>query len=359
MVPSGGKIVVVLPEAYNEVAGTNLPCVPTYGFDGSDATCTINDDGNIELEDAFPTVDFLVIFTVELSNPSYSTTFFLEIYSFNPDGSMLEAGGRTTFKVMTEPGILSASVTNIGESDVVADYTDISVSFTARNPVDADGYFTFSMAKWNSGTQTVGLETSQMMYDPTMFQSERQGYNVPCTAFDSVNGSHDNIVCTFKVAAVTYVEDIGSARDILKIEGLANVIESGTDFSVLTSGNRFRNPPSTSVIKTYEASSHSQDNSKIDQKNIGITYKINTAATLASNEVTIRSATGEINMEQQFDFVINMPLPLPVGAVVKITVPPTVSIWSEGSSGNIILNSATGKGSIYAVPRVQVTDPIN
>ena len=43
---------------------------------------------------------------------------------------------------------------------MVGEYTDVQISFEARNPVAVDGYFVFSMAKWNSGTQTVGLETS-------------------------------------------------------------------------------------------------------------------------------------------------------------------------------------------------------
>ena len=114
-----------------------------------------------------------MIFTVELTNPSYASTFFLMVFTYDADrgpdhnnldggttsGSLLEASGVSTFKVTTEPGILSASVTNLGD-DTVGEYTDISVSFTVRNPVAADGYFLFSMAKWNAGTQTVGLETS-------------------------------------------------------------------------------------------------------------------------------------------------------------------------------------------------------
>jgi hypothetical protein len=120
MVPADGKIVVVLPrEGFNQVAGTDLPCAPTYGFDGSEASCTINEDGNIELTDALPTVDFLVIFTVELTNPSYASTFFLLVYTHD-SATQIEASGSSTFKVTTEPGILSAGITNLG-SDAVAD----------------------------------------------------------------------------------------------------------------------------------------------------------------------------------------------------------------------------------------------
>ena len=120
------------------------------------------------------------------------------------------------------------------------------------------------MAKWNSGTQTVGLEKSQMEYDATGFDADHQGYAVECSATDSTGVEHKNIACIFKVAPVTSVEEIASVRDSLKVTGLAADIDSGTVFTVRTSENRFRNPPSTTAITTYEASSHSNGGSTID-----------------------------------------------------------------------------------------------
>ena len=89
---------------------------------------------------------------------------------------------------------------------MVGEYTDVQISFEARNPVAVDGYFVFSMAKWNSGTQTVGLETSQITYDPNDFSNIHQGYKIDCNGFDSSGLVHDNIACIFKVAAVSNVE---------------------------------------------------------------------------------------------------------------------------------------------------------
>ena len=96
-----------------------------------------------------------------------------------------------------------------------------------------------------------------MKYDSTSFDTSYQGFGVDCSADDSAGVRHSNIVCIFKVAAVTSVEEIASARDQLMITGLAEDIASGTVFTVRTSDSRFRNPPSTSTIDTYEASSHS------------------------------------------------------------------------------------------------------
>ena len=163
---------------------------------------------------------------------------------------------------------------------------------------------------------------------------------------------HSNIVCVFKVSPVTSVEEIASARDALMITGLAEDITSGTVFSVRTSNSRFRNPPSTSSIDTYEASSHSKDSSFVDSQKFGISYKVGTASIITADKVTIRSATGEINEEQQFDFTILMPLPLPVGAVVRITIPTSVSIYSDDARTQLILNAATGYSPIYTVPQV-------
>lgn len=54
-----------------------------------------------------------------------------------------------------------------------------------------------------------------------------------------------------------------------------------------------------------------------------------------------------------------MPLPLPVGAVVQITIPTSVSIYSDAARTQLILNAATGYTPIYTVPQVQVIDTTN
>ena len=52
-------------------------------------------------------------------------------------------------------------------------------------------------------------------------------------------------------------------------------------------------------------------------------------------------------------------MPLPVGAIVKIQVPTTVSIFSDDARTQLILNAATGYKPIYQVPQVTVTDRTN
>lgn len=90
----------------------------------------------------------------------------------------------------------------------------------------------------------------------------------------------------------------------------------------------------------------------IDQQTSDITYKVNTAKTVTADNVTIRAPTGEINQQQQFDFTILTPLPLPVGAVVEITIPTEVSIYADDARTDKILNGAAGYTPIYSVPTV-------
>lgn len=95
---------------------------------------------------------------------------------------------------------MTASITNLG-SEVVAEYTDIEVSFTVTNEVADTGYFEFMMAKWNAGTQTVGRETSTMIYTVTDFNVSLQGYDVPCSST-----SHPSLSCAFKPQSVSTKE---------------------------------------------------------------------------------------------------------------------------------------------------------
>ena len=75
----------------------------------------------------------------------------------------MEASGTTSFTYTTSAGDLDVSIATAG-SDVVGEYTNIEISMTASNPVEQTGYFMFNMLKWNSGTQTLGLETSMLTY---------------------------------------------------------------------------------------------------------------------------------------------------------------------------------------------------
>ena len=43
-----------------------------------------------------------------------------------------------------------------------------------------------------------------------------------------------------------------------------------------------------------------------------------------------------------FDFTVTAPVPLPVGAVVQLTVPPEISIYSDAGRTQLILRSGAG-----------------
>ncbi len=59
---------------------------------------------------------------------------------------------------------MSCSLTNLG-SEQVAELTDVSVLCIVTNEVEVNGYFEIGIAKWNSGTETIGLEKTVIQYD--------------------------------------------------------------------------------------------------------------------------------------------------------------------------------------------------
>jgi hypothetical protein len=65
---------------------------------------------------------------------------------------------------------------------------------------------------------------------------------------------------------------------------------------------------------------------------------------------------GEINVFDQYTFTIQLPLPMPVGAAIEMTIPQTISIFSDAERRNLILNSIIGNPPLYSVPDVTVVD---
>lgn len=61
-------------------------------------------------------------------------------------------------------------------------------------------------------------------------------------------------------------------------------------------------------------------------------------------------------MLDQFTFTIQLPLPMPVGAAIEMTIPPTINIFSDAERRNLILNSVIGNPPLYSVPVVTVVD---
>ena len=105
--------------------------------------CTVLADGlTVEIL-GLTSTDFLLIFKLSgISNPSYQRQWPIQIVSYTRTGEIIEASGLTNFIYRSMPGQMFTTVTNVpGGSDVVAEYTDISVSFTVTNAMDQNGYF--------------------------------------------------------------------------------------------------------------------------------------------------------------------------------------------------------------------------
>jgi hypothetical protein len=122
--------------AFGLTPGATLPCTATYGFSGT-AVCTVDTTGNvIEMTGAFISTDYLLILTIQgIVNPPYEKNFSIFVASYTSANALIEQSGFTNFSFRTEPGKLTCTITNLG-SDIVAEYTDISVSFTVTNEVE-------------------------------------------------------------------------------------------------------------------------------------------------------------------------------------------------------------------------------
>ena len=75
-IPSTGKLSISFHPDFNLTPNEVISCTATYGFTGS-AACAVDATGTfIELQGAFPTTDFLLIFDLQgIVNPSYESTF--------------------------------------------------------------------------------------------------------------------------------------------------------------------------------------------------------------------------------------------------------------------------------------------
>ena len=236
---------------------------------------------------------------------------------------------------------------------MVAEYTDISVAFTLTNEVPSNGILELGLAKWNQGTQTIGLESSSISYTIPDDEIGANLYNIPCSAT-----SGDLISCSFEVAPVTTIEGISTSRDLLKVSGFTSALAAGTTFTFQTTGSRFRNPPTTKTISSYTARTMDASGNEIDSYSTKIVYEnqVTEAALMLSDQVTIRATTGEINQEQVYTFTVTLPIPLPVGAEIELVIPTEVSIYSDDARSNLILLSAQGQGNLFSSPRVEILD---
>lgn len=193
-IPDGGKLQIAF---YNQnfafTDGANYSCLTTYGFQaGAVPACTaVSQNSNdlfgtsyIELTNAFPTEDVLLIFTVQgIINPAYQLGNSFRIRTFDAAGDEISASGASTFYFQTEPGVLTATIATVsGSSDVVAELSDISVSIVVTNEVPQTGLFEILMPKWNSGTQRTSLVRSMINTDEIPYSFPDNGYVVPCTA---------------------------------------------------------------------------------------------------------------------------------------------------------------------------------
>lgn len=155
---------------------------------------------------------------------------------------------------------------------------------------------------------------------------------------------------------MTNPSQIATVKDELKISNFDYRINAGAAVTIQIKDKRFRNPPSTAPIRTFQGQSKRLDKSLIDQQVEGIVYKVNTPFLLGSDAISIQTSSGEINVLDTYTFTITLPLPMPVGSSIEITVPSTISIFSDIERRNLVLNNVIGSPPFYSLPEVTVLD---
>ena len=62
--------------------------------------------------------------------------------------------------------------------------------------------------------------------------------------------------------------------------------------------------------------------------------------------------TSKINTLTQYDFTINLSMPLPVGTTIRLQIPTQIQIVT--SDGSVLVNSALGQSPLYNVIQIAV-----
>ena len=160
-IPAGGYLKMILDADYGLPAGQTVSCTGDYGF-AQFGPCRVDSDGRTVLVEGLESRDFLLIVSLSgVPTPGYVNRWAVFVSSYQASGGLIDASGSTSFTFRTTPGDLSCTLQNLG-SDVVADYTNISVLCIVSNEVEATGSFTMGLPKWNSGTPEIGLERSMI-----------------------------------------------------------------------------------------------------------------------------------------------------------------------------------------------------
>jgi len=157
---------LIFPSNYGLTASSTIACSANYGFELFGG-CSVDSDGKTISVTNIKSVDFLLILQIDnIKTPSYVNLWSVLIYSYDNNGVLIpgERSGSSMFGFSTTPGDLSCTLNNLG-SDIVADYTDVSVQCIVANEVELTGSFILGLPKWNAGTPEIGLERSMIKYD--------------------------------------------------------------------------------------------------------------------------------------------------------------------------------------------------
>ena len=124
-IPTNGKLVLTISSGFNLQQSSGISCASVYALDVLSG-CTVDSTTQLTLSNA-KTSDYLALFTVNnVVLPSYVSSFFVIMRSYDSNGVQIEASGPTALAITTQPANLN--VVFSPSSQVVGEMTDLQIS---------------------------------------------------------------------------------------------------------------------------------------------------------------------------------------------------------------------------------------
>lgn len=332
------------PAGFNITAVT---CQSVYGL--SVSACASQSSQVLRVTGLFPNTDVYSLLSLSrVGLPGYVGEFPITVQVLNGTNGVI---GQSTalFAVSTTPGSLAMTIQSVG-STTAGDITGVQFSIVPADPIPQNGNVKISLPKWNPGTQDLQNVQSMIQYSAASdrFIVGQLGYQIDCSS-----SAHPSLVCTVSPANPLSVSAIPASIDVLTVSGLSTTLQPGVTLSLQLGLSRFRNPPSTKPVTTIAVTSFTGS-----QQIIGSSTSASYQASQPANvqQVLVTPAATKINDQTSYDFQITLPLPLQVGATIRIGIPLQIGITAAGTS---LLYSAAGSSPLYQAPHMAVVDPVN
>jgi hypothetical protein len=138
----------------------------------------------VRITGGFPiTENFIMFRLLDIYNPSFVSSVFTEVTSYDASDNVLDESGSTIFEITYEPSVLGTEIVTVsGDSQIVGEPVDVLITFTPAHDLSNNSIFQLESMKWNRGTRTPLLAES--FWVTSNLEGVRDGsainYNIGC-----------------------------------------------------------------------------------------------------------------------------------------------------------------------------------